>query len=401
MVEAVTSGQLDLIGAARPSIADPFLPQKIEEGRVDDIRECIGCNICLAHVWGLGSRLVCTQNATVGEEYRRGWHPERFETAANANKSVLVVGAGPAGLECARVLAERGMSAVHLVDAEDALGGAMRWIPNLPGLGEWSRVVSYRAVQLRKLPNVEVILNAELTFEDVLAYGADLVVLATGSQWAIDGLNGVTHAPIPGADGVRDDVLTPESIMSGGAEVPGDDIVIYDCDGYFMAVSLAEKLASGHRRVRLVTPAAEPAAFMQHTSEARYMLERLYNLDVIIEPRHVLTEVGTDEVHAIHVYRHDDLVTWPADAVVLVTQRKSVDHLYRAMEADPDSVAAEEISGVYRVGDCVVPRLIVDAVFDGHRLAREIDTPDPRTHLPYLREHAIWNSQDPDKHVVQ
>src|SRR5207244_2359764 len=83
-------------------------------GRLDDIRECIGCNICISR-WEIGGPpLICTQNATAGEEYRRGWHPERFETAANADNDVLVVGAGPAGMECAMVLGKRGMRRVHL-----------------------------------------------------------------------------------------------------------------------------------------------------------------------------------------------------------------------------------------------------------------------------------------------
>ncbi len=135
MVEVIRSGQADIIGAARPSIADPFLPKKIEEGRLDDIRECIGCNVCISR-WEIGGpRSICTQNATSGEEYRRGWHPERFTPAANADNDVLIVGAGPAGMECAIVLAKRGMRRVHLVDADKEIGGSMRWISQLPGLG--------------------------------------------------------------------------------------------------------------------------------------------------------------------------------------------------------------------------------------------------------------------------
>ena len=169
MVEVIESGLYDVIGAARPSIADPFLPKKIEEGRLDEIRECIGCNECISR-WQVGAPIVCTQNATAGEEYRRGWHPERFTPAANRDKSVLVVGAGPAGLECAVVLGKRGMSAVHLVDSSKEIGGCLNWItklghsdgePNLRlgparGLGEWRRVANYRQIQLSKLRNVEV-----------------------------------------------------------------------------------------------------------------------------------------------------------------------------------------------------------------------------------------------------
>ena len=155
MAEIVSSGVWDLIGAARPSIADPFLPQKIEEGRYDEIRECIGCNVCISKSEN-GHHLGCTQNPTAGEEYRRGWHPERFEPAANRDRGVLVVGAGPAGMECAVVLGRRGFEAVHLVDDAEELGGSMRWVRRLPGLGEWGRLVDWRHGQIGLLPNVEL-----------------------------------------------------------------------------------------------------------------------------------------------------------------------------------------------------------------------------------------------------
>ena len=106
MASIVRSGAWDLIGAARPSIADPFLPTMIREGRTDEIRECTGSNVCIMKVDGYG-HLGCIQNATAGEKHRRGWHPERFDRAANASKGVLVVGAGPAGLECVVTLARR------------------------------------------------------------------------------------------------------------------------------------------------------------------------------------------------------------------------------------------------------------------------------------------------------
>ena len=162
MVEVIRSGQLDIIGAARPSIADPFLPKKIEEGRLDEIRECIGCNICGSRYNQGGSRIVCTQNATTGEEYRRGWHPERFTVPRTLTNDVLIVGAGSAGMECAIILGKRGMRRVHLVDADAEMGGIMRWIPSLPGLGEWGRVVSYRKAQIAKLRNVDFIPNLQL-----------------------------------------------------------------------------------------------------------------------------------------------------------------------------------------------------------------------------------------------
>ncbi|MGZ8707964.1 MAG: oxidoreductase, partial [Gaiellaceae bacterium] len=198
MVAIISSGQFDIIGAARPSISDPFLPKKIEEGRPDDIRECIGCNQCISR-WEIGGPpMICTQNATAGEEYRRGWHPERFHPAANRDKGVLVVGAGPAGMECAMVLGKRDMSAVHLVDGDKEIGGCVNWISQLGhsdgkenlargtarGLGEWKRIVNYRQIQLDKLKNVEVHLGSQLSAEDVLEYGAEIVIISTGAHFA-------------------------------------------------------------------------------------------------------------------------------------------------------------------------------------------------------------------------
>src|SRR6202008_2847800 len=120
MVSQVKRGILDFIGAARPSIADPFLPRKIDEGREDEIRECIGCNICRSGN-NEGVPIRCTQNPTMGAEWRRGCHPERIATAGSSAK-VLIIGGGPAGLECAVALGKRGY-AVALAEAATELGG--------------------------------------------------------------------------------------------------------------------------------------------------------------------------------------------------------------------------------------------------------------------------------------
>ena len=124
MVRMVRQGVLDLVGAARPSIADPFLPRKVEEGRHDEIRECIGCNICVSGDLTM-TPIRCTQNPSMGEEWRRGWHPETYVRSTGSGR-VLVVGGGPAGLEAAMVAGKRGHEVV-LVEAGRELGG-----PRLP-----------------------------------------------------------------------------------------------------------------------------------------------------------------------------------------------------------------------------------------------------------------------------
>jgi dimethylamine/trimethylamine dehydrogenase len=383
MAEAIRSGQLDLIGAARPSIADPFLPRKIEEGRTEEIRECIGCNVCSArHI--VGGQLVCTQNATAGEEYRRGWHPERFDRARNADSDALVVGAGPAGLECALVLAKRGLRRVHLVEAESEPGGHMRWIRRLPGLAEWGRVVDYRRTQLDRLADVDLILSTELDADQVAGYGADLVVVATGSSWASDGLNGHTMQPIPGADASVPHVVTPEQLMVAGKTVAGPALV-YDCDGYLVGVSLAEKLARDGLKVTYLTPHDRVAPFMDETGEAPDMLRLLRQLDVALVTSRVLERIEPGLAVSVDAFFADDPIRHDASSVVLVTQRVSNDRLFRELEAMGHSP-------LYRIGDCAAPRLLADAIFDGHRLAREIDSPHPARPLPFVRERRLAGS---------
>ncbi len=379
MAEIVASGTWDIIGAARPSIADPYLPRKIEEGRLDEIRECIGCNQCISK-GDTRHHLGCTQNATAGEEFRRGWHPERFAPAGNAGKDVLVVGAGPAGLECAIVLAKRGFRRVHLATADDDIGGILTWVPRLPGLGEWRRLLDWRRIQLARLRRqVEVVSGTRLAASDIRDYGAELVVVATGAHWAGDGLNGFTRAPIPGADDAQPHVLTPEQVMLQGKRPPGSKVAVVDCDSYFMGAGMAELLRQEGHEVTIVAAHGSIAPLCDETLEGPMLRRHLHELGIRMLTEHVVDRIGRDHVTGIDAF--GDPFEEACDGIVLVTQRCSDDGLWRELKADPG-----EIEGVYAIGDCVAPRLIADAIFDGHRLAREIDSPDPARHLPYRRE---------------
>ena len=389
MAEIIRSGAWDLIGAARPSISDPFLPKKIEEGLYGEIRECIGCNVCIMKAeWG--NHIGCTQNATAGEEYRRGWHPEKFEPAANADNDVLIVGAGPAGMECAIVLGKRGFRRVHLVDAAPEIGGVMRWVPRLPGLGEWARFLNWRAVQLEKLKNVEVITVTELSAQDIREYGAEIVVIAAGARWATDGLNAYTHAPIPGADASLPHILTPEQIMLEGKAVPRKRVVVYDAEGYFVAAGLAEKLAGEGHDVELATCLERIAPVSDETLEGPMLRQHLHDVGVRQRAGFLASEIGEGFIRGTDEF--GEPLELEADAVVLVTQRLSNEALYLELVQDLDALRAEGIEALYRIGDCVAPRIIAEASFDGHRLAREIDTEDPATPLPYTRERIVLES---------
>lgn len=205
MVSQIKRGVTDFIGAARPSIADPWLPRKIDEGRVDDIRECIGCNVCVSGEWTY-SPMRCTQNPTVLEEWRRDWHPEKIATKKSDDK-LLIVGGGPAGLECALAAGRRGYE-VTLAEAGSEPGGRVTLESAMPGLSAWARVRDYRVYQLQQMPNVEIYLESELNAEQVLELSFERVAIATGASWHRDGFGRHHTTPIPGADGAN--VFTPD-----------------------------------------------------------------------------------------------------------------------------------------------------------------------------------------------
>ncbi len=368
MLRLVRQGVIDLIGAARPSIADPFLPQKIAEGRADEIRECIGCNICYTGDQ-TGTPIRCTQNPTMGEEWRKGWHPERIPERGS-DSSILVVGGGPAGLEAAMALGKRGYH-VTLAEARTELGGRVTLESALTGLAEWARVRDWRLNQISKLSNVEFYLDSVVDEEQILEFEADQVVLATGAKWRHDGTGRRHDAPIPGWD--RPSVITPDDIMAG--TMPTGPVVLYDDDHYYMGGVLAETLRKAGLDVTLVTPANEVSTWTNHTDEQYRIQQRILSLDIELVTGTSLASIAEDSVTLQSVHTGETRQV-EAATVVMTTSRQPQDALYHAM--------VDRIE-IQRIGDCLAPGTIATAVYSGHRFAREMDA-EVSVAVPFRRE---------------
>ena len=382
MLSLITRGVADFVGCARPSIADPFIPQKIDEGRLDDIRECIGCNICVTGQH-MKTPMRCTQNPTVGEEWRRDWHPETI-AAKGSEDSVLVVGAGPAGLECAMALGKRGYK-VGLAEARRELGGRVTHESALPGFSEWARVRDYRTYQIDKLhETVEVFRESEMTAETILEAGYQHVAIATGCRWRQDGIGRAnTAAAIPGSEAAN--VITPTDLFAGAT--PSSPVVIFDDDHHYLGGGIAERLINDGLHVTLVTPAPVVSAWSEESLEQEMIQSRLVEIGVAIVTGRNIAKIDSGGVDVEGVYGEPGHRIDCA-SVVMVTARLPNDGLYYDLKASPDKLAEAGIKSVKRIGDALGPGLIAAAVWSGHRFARELDGPPPGD-VPFKRELVI------------
>ena len=322
----------------------------------------------------------CTQNPAMGEEWRKGWHPE-FIRAKESEARILIVGAGPAGLEAARALGQRGYD-VALAEATTALGGRVAREQKLPGLAAWGRVKDYRAYQLSKLPNVEIFYDSRLDAAQVLEFGFDQVLVTTGATWRRDGVAHYHTLPMPIASDAE--LLTPDDLMMG-KRPSGTSVTLYDDDHYYMGGVLAELLQREGFAVTLVTPATEVSNWARNTLEQFKIQARLLELGVTIVTGRMVSKVRKGEIETSCVFtgrtdRH------AADSVVLVTARLPDDRLYLDLKARENDWADAGIAAVKCAGDAWAPSTIAGAVYGGRRYAEEMDAPAIGDALPFKRE---------------
>jgi len=378
MVKQINSGLLDFIGCARPSIADPFLPKKIEEGRSEDIRECIGCNICITGDMTM-SLSRCTQNPAFMEEWRKGWHPETMNPKGRSD-NVLIVGAGPAGLEAAWALCRRGYK-VAVAEATTETGGRVTKESKLPGLSAWGRVADYRQYQLSQRSDVEIYLDSELNTESLLEFGFENICLATGARWRRDGV--ARQHVVPMNTAPEASVYTPDDLMNG--IIPEGKVIVFDDDHYYMGGVLAELLANRGAEVKLLTPSAYVSDWTINTLEQGAIHSKLVESGVDIILNRGITGIHADHVSSNCIYT-DRTEKYQCDAIVMVTSRIENNALYLDLKTRENEWADHGIKSVQIIGDANAPGPIAWATYAGHRYARELDEKDPGDKLTFRRE---------------
>ena len=380
MAKQINDGILDFVGAARASIADPFLPNKLKEGREDDIRECIGCNIC-ASCYNQGIPVRCTQNPSMGEEWRRGWHPEKIKSKSSDN-SVLVIGGGPAGLEATLSLARRGYS-VAIADSNKELGGRINMESKLPGMTSYKRVVDYRVNQINQLNNVDVFLDNTLSPDDVLELGFDHVVTATGSTWQPSIMDDKS-APV--LIDKTDTIITPEDVLNG-CELKSP-VIIFDFDYYYMGGLMAEYIKDLGHEVTIITPFDKVSPWSFNSNEIDEIQIRLLEKDIRVFTQNRIITVEDSSVKTIHKVSHEE-TDIDRGSLVLVGYRKQNDSLYSDLNSRKADLSSSGIKSLQNIGDSNAPGAVVHAVYAGHLYANTFDQEDTDTSDDFKLEYPV------------
>jgi len=277
---------------------------------------------------------------------------------------VLVVGAGPAGLECALQLANRGYP-VTLAEATETLGGRVSRESELPGMASYARVRDYRENLLRQKPNVDIYLDNRLAAQDVVDLEIPHVLVATGASWRRDGVGRQHHFPLPGVDQVK--VLTPDDVL-GGEALEGK-VLIYDDDHYFMGSTLAELCRTRGHEVCLLTPESRVSIWTDNTLEQSKIQQRVLALGIEVIVSHEILELTPGVAIAANVFAEDQLLKLTFDSLLMVSSRNSQDALYQELLG---------FSGRFKtlraIGDCNAPGTVAAAVYDGHSAARYLES---------------------------
>jgi mycofactocin system FadH/OYE family oxidoreductase 2 len=350
--KVLASGQADMIGMCRALICDPYMPKKAREGRMDDIRSCIACNQgCIGRI-GMNKSIGCVQNPAVG--YEKTWGEGTLEKAA-VKKKVAIIGGGPGGMWGAKMAGRRGHD-VTLFDKGIDLGGQVLTAMKGTGRDEFGVIVRNEKSQVEKA-GVKVRMGVEMTVESVLAEKPDVVIVATGSI--------PKKYPVGGVDGPE--VYNVWQVLNGEVTL-GNNVCLIDYDGHQRATATAEFIANLGKTVHMITSSLFIGAELGPTQDLYLSRQRLLQKGVTFTPDIAVMEVGgaagAKTVKGFNVYSNIWDEWGPFDCIVLAMGQQVDDSLYMGLKG--------KVAELYRIGDCVSPRKVDMAIWEGHKLGREI-----------------------------
>jgi 2,4-dienoyl-CoA reductase-like NADH-dependent reductase (Old Yellow Enzyme family)/thioredoxin reductase len=370
---AVASGKLDMVGMTRPHMADPHIARKVAEGREHEIRPCVGMGYCIDRIY-FGGEALCIHNAATGRE---GAMPHEIARSEGPARRVVVVGAGPAGLEAARVSAARGHR-VTVLEAGSEAGGQVRLAAGLKRRREILGIIDWRVAECARL-GVEIRTNVYAEAPDVLALSPDIVIIATGGMPNHDSLKA-------GADLV----VSTWDILSGAAK-PGESVLLFDDNGAHPGMTAAEFLAGAGSRLEFVTPERALAPDVGGTNYPVYFRAfSQHGVSVTLNRRlESVRREGNQLVATLYDEYGKGRETRTVDQIVVETETLPADDLYFALKSLSSNLGAVDYDALtagrpqtlrphpdgafqlFRIGDAVASRNIHAAIYDGLRLAKD------------------------------
>ncbi len=342
--QVIAEGWVDVVGMTRAQIADPHMANKAREGRLEDIRQCVGANQCIDRLY-FGKAIVCIQNAVIGREKELAkWEPVEVE------KKVVVVGGGPGGLEAARIAALRGHKVI-LMEKSNRLGGQVQIAAQAPQRESLAGITRWLELQVRKL-GVEIRLETDGTADTVLAEKPIAVIVATGGR---------PYRPsLPGFDSPS--VVTSWDVLSAKTET-GARVLVIEEDGSEVGPSVADYLAERGKQVEITTPLRHIGERLGDTT-LPVVLGRLFSSGVVVTPNVVPLAYANQTVTLQNIYSLAEETREGIETVVLAMSSRAVDGLYYALKG--------KIEDLHLIGDAMAPRGIHNAILEGTWAGRRI-----------------------------